>query len=396
MTSIAKIAGRTAAGRLAAVLAITAAAAACGGGAAAPAPTAPAPTVAAPDQGSELPADVQAAADAAAAKGMLFVASREEIIANAEAVGELNILISVNSFQQIQDAFSAAYPNLEVYIEEFTGTETYQRFSLEAAAGAIQGWDVAYNPPEYYDEFTQLLAPYDIFGMAEVGILDIPLGMIDPDRRNTVAVSSQLAALAYNRDLIAPEDVPRQWEDLLDPKWSGNFMLDIRPSNLAPMVPLWGEERTLEYARGLAANSPIWSRGQTAQLNDINIGEYAMLAFANYHSGVRAQERDPSGKLEMVLLEPVPVRIGEVLGVFGPDIASNPWAALLFIEWMAGAEGQMFLDADPLKSSIFADTGRIGNLVRELEVSVVDFNHFSRMDRYMGDIVEAFGFPTVP
>ncbi len=339
--------------------------------------------------------DTAAGAAGGASEGeMLTLASHDEIVAKAEEVGEVDVLLSLDDLDALAEGFSAVYPNLDVNIVEFSGTDVYQRFALEAAADAVSDdWDVAYAPPENYDEFSELMAPYDIYGMAEEGTLDIPLEMIDPVSRMTVATSSQIGGIGYNRELLAEDDLPETWEDLLDEQYTGQFVLDVRPSNLAPMVAVWGEEKTYEFAKNLAAQEPSWVRGNTDALTRIQAGENSLMVFANYHSGIRAMEEDPGGPLQMALIEPVPVRIGETLGVFGPDIADNPWGALLFIEWMTTPEAQEILDADPLKSSIYSGTGRIGELVAEYESSIADFEHFAELEGYMDNIVEEFGFP---
>jgi iron(III) transport system substrate-binding protein len=38
-----------------------------------------------------------------------------------------------------------------------------------------------------------------------------------------------VAVIAYNSRLVQPNDVPRKYEDFLDPKWKGNFALDQDP-----------------------------------------------------------------------------------------------------------------------------------------------------------------------
>ena len=70
-------------------------------------------------------------------------------------------------------------------------------------------------------------------------------------------------------------------------------------------------------------------------------------------SGVLAHERDLSRRLGMLPLEAVPFRIGQTLGAYGFLIASNPCATRSSVESVAGPEGRMLLDADPLKPSLY-------------------------------------------
>jgi ABC-type Fe3+ transport system substrate-binding protein len=61
---------------------------------------------------------------------------------------------------------------------------------------------------------------WDIYGMAQAGVLDIPLEAIDEERRTVVAPGSSGVALAYNSDLVAPDEVPTTWDEVADPKWT--------------------------------------------------------------------------------------------------------------------------------------------------------------------------------
>jgi iron(III) transport system substrate-binding protein len=322
--------------------------------------------------------------------------SHDDIVKKAEATdgGKVDILLSLDNLDAVAAGFEKAYPKLKAHIVEFTGTDVYQRFALEAEADAVSDdWDVAYAPPENYAEFQKLMANYDFVKLSADGVLDIPEKMIDQDAKKVVSASSQIGAIGYNKDLISEDELPKTWEDLLDPKWKGKFVLDVRPSNMAPMVAVWGEDKTYAFAKKLAAQDPVWVRGNTDALTRIQAGENELMVFANYHSGIRAMEKDPKSALRMKLIDPIPVRVGESLGIFNSDIANNPAGAALFIEWMSSPAAQAILDQDPLKSSIYSDTGRIGQIVKEHETATADFDRFAEMEGYMGKIVEAFGFP---
>ena len=56
--------------------------------------------------------------------------------------------------------------------------------------------------------------------------------------------------VTYNKNLIAREKTPETWEDYLKPEFKGKkIMLDIRPTEIAALVPAWGLEKTLDFAR---------------------------------------------------------------------------------------------------------------------------------------------------
>src|SRR5205814_4412358 len=127
-------------------------------------------------------------------------------------------------------------------------------FLLDLQAGNSGDWDVAYVPPEYFAQFEQYVDKYDLLTMAEQGVLKIPPQMVNPTSRDVAGLVSHAGGIAYNPRLVPAEQVPRTWDDLLKPAWQGKKMgLDLRPTALAALVPAWGMDRTLDYARKLAA-----------------------------------------------------------------------------------------------------------------------------------------------
>jgi ABC-type Fe3+ transport system substrate-binding protein len=178
---------------------------------------------------------------------------------------------------------------------------------------------------------------------------------------------------------------------LLKPEWRGKkIAIDLRPTNISPLVAAWGVDKTVDYARKLAAQEPLWGRGQTNALTKLAAGDIGMLAFANYNSSTRAQTRAP-GDMELLVIEPIPMRFSETLGVF--KSSKRQHAALLFLEYMASAEVQQIMDEVEFKASLFYPGGRLQKLSEGKQVSIADYTHFEKMEGYMGKIVEAFGFP---
>jgi ABC-type glycerol-3-phosphate transport system substrate-binding protein len=342
---------------------------------------------------SDLDEDVAAAAEAAADKGMLFLTSHDEIVEMAKEAGPLNGYVSSDVAEDIAAAFTEA-TGVEATLEDFSGTDAYQRFLLEADAGQLQDIDIQQAPPELYTEFRELMAPYDIYGMAEAGILDIPVEMIDPENRNVVAVGSQIAGYAYNPDMVDEGDIPTDWEGFCDTGFldGAQYMLDLRPSNIAPLVEQWGMERVLEMTDCLVATDPILTRGTTDALTRVTAGEVPMHVFTNYHSTIRAME-EAGGNLEVGLIEPVPVRLSNALGVMGEDVANNPAASLLLIEFLASEEGQALLDADPLKSSIYSEFSQVREAIGDREYSGGDWESYAQMEGWMDEIATRMGVP---
>lgn len=66
----------------------------------------------------------------------------------------------------------------------------------------------------------------------------------------------------YNTELVKPKDVPKTWDDILDPSWENRLGLLIYPDAWAFLSQpnAWGKERTLDYLTKLMKLNPILGR----------------------------------------------------------------------------------------------------------------------------------------
>jgi len=334
----------------------------------------------------------------AEAKGYIFLTSRDEIVAKARKEGQVRVLYGVNpaTARGIAEAFAKKYPFINIRrIEESEGPDAAVRIIMELQAGtAAKAWDIVYLSGNHYTKYLAYIAKYDLLGMAEKGVLQIPPQMIDPDHRNVVAAGSALDAIAYNPKLLPAALVPKNWEDLLRPELKGRkFIMDVAPAAVAALAPAWGLKKVLEFARKIREQEPIWGRGHSRMLTSIVAGEYALHGGTNYHSAVRTKKKAPAGTLDVVLAEPVPVRLHETQAILSTAI--NPHAALLWLEHMASPEAQKYLDeVEPLKSSIFVSGSALKKAVEEKKVSVAAWRSFYEREGIEKQIVEAYGFPS--
>ncbi len=70
--------------------------------------------------------------------------------------------------------------------------------------------------------------------------------------------TNQFVLPAYNKQLVPAQDVPRSWQDLLDPKWKGGKLgMSTATHHLARLATLWGESKTTEYVKLLARQEPM-------------------------------------------------------------------------------------------------------------------------------------------
>lgn len=339
-------------------------------------------------------ASVQKAKLAAEAKGFSFITNREEILNNAKKEGKVRVQSSLdpNTFKPLMNSFKKKYPFVDIEVQELTGTDAAQRLLLELKAGANKEWDVLHLPEDFYNDYAAYTKKIDLLGMAEQKVLNINPKMVDPEYRTVLSMGSGVCAIAYNKKLVPADKVPNKWEDFLKPEFKGKkFVVDIRPYCVAALVPALGEEWVKDFARKIKEQEPIWLRGNTRAMTGIANGEYTLHQLTQYHSCVRAADKDLTKSLGCKILEPVPVKIQDVVGVL--QNAANPARALLFMEHAASPEGQKIIDeTNPLKSNVFAD-GQIAKLLKGKKVSLNDYRTYHKSPEWMKMVLEAYGFP---
>ncbi|MBI2986702.1 MAG: extracellular solute-binding protein [Deltaproteobacteria bacterium] len=337
---------------------------------------------------------LQKAKQEAEAKGYIFYTSHDEIVSLAKKEGQLHALISLDpdTFGPLIKAFRKKYPSTDIKFDEITGTEATQRFMLEVQSGFAKG-DVAYISEDFYKGFIPHGKKLDLLGMAEQGVLAIPPKMIDPLSRRAVAVATIFAAVAFNKCRLQPNQIPDLWEDFLKPDLKGKkFVVDIRPFHYQSIAAGAGEEWMVEYAKKIAAQQPVWIRGASRVLTSIASGEFLLHSGVNYHSTMRAIEKDKTGCLGVKVIEPIPARLAEPQMIL--ETALHPYSAMLWLEFLASPEAQSIIDQyEPLKSSIYARGSAVEKIIRGKKLWLKEWKHYEKGPEWMGTAVKAFGLP---
>jgi iron(III) transport system substrate-binding protein len=152
----------------------------------------------------------------------------------------------------------------------------------------------------------------------------------------TVSVANQFALPTYNKKLLPAKDVPTKWEDLLDPKWKGKLGVINSTHHFARLAAgPWGEEKTTDFVKKLAAQKPILGRaGEMAQR--LIIGE-VLLSATMQDSQIHEAEESGAPLAFADKVQPVispEYHVGVLKGAPHPNVAT------LFTAYMATAEVQ--------------------------------------------------------
>jgi iron(III) transport system substrate-binding protein len=234
-----------------------------------------------------------------------------------------------------------------------------QRVTTEARAGRADFDMVETNGPEM--EALQregLLQRVESRRFAEL----IPQALFP--HREWVATRLNVFVQCYNTRLIAPAEVPRGFDGLLDPKWKGRLGIEANDADwFQAVVGAMGEEKGLAYFRKLVATNGLSVRKGHALLAEmVQSGEIA-LSLTCYSFKID-QDRKSGAPVDWTSFGPLLARPN------GGGIsrrAPHPHAALLFYEYLIG-------EAQPLlaKLELAPVSTRVESNLRGREVRFID------------------------
>jgi ABC-type Fe3+ transport system substrate-binding protein len=147
-------------------------------------------------------------------------------------------------------------------------------------------------------------------------------------------------ALGYHTTLVKQEQVPKTYEDLLEPRWKGNrIAIDSTAHGLLRgLGPIWGEDKALAYLKRLAEQQPVMSQASITAVDALHLGNVSMvIARTPVIQGYRQKLGSP---IDWVFLEPV---VAQIDAVMLSAQSAHPRAARLFVDYVLSKEGQSVL-----------------------------------------------------
>ena len=166
---------------------------------------------------------------------------------------------------------------------------------------------------------------------------DLMPGSVPPHKQWAATILS-VWVQAYNTNVVKKEDLPKKWEDLLDPKWKGKLGIEAKDDDWFATVvhQLGGEEKGLAFFRKLVETNGISVRKGHTLLNNMVVSGEVPLALTVYNY-MPAQAKRKGAPIDWFAIEPAIARSNAV-GVAAK--AKHPNAALLFYEYLLGPDGQ--------------------------------------------------------
>jgi iron(III) transport system substrate-binding protein len=271
------------------------------------------------------------------------------IAAEGKKQGLVVIYTSLNTKDSLPltEAFEKR-TGVKVQLWRASSEKVLQRAVTEARAGRFAVDILETNGPEMEALHREkLLEPF-----YSPHFKDLPAAAF-PKHRAYIADRFNFFTIGYNTNLVKPEEVPKTYEELAEPRWAGRVGIEASDVDwFGAMVKAMGEQKGLAFFRKLAENKPQLRSGHTLMAELLASGEIPLAATIYNHN------------VERLTVKGAPVKWKALTPTFGrPNAiglarrAPHPHAALVFADFMLSKEGQTIIkERNRVPASLSVDT----------------------------------------
>jgi iron(III) transport system substrate-binding protein len=253
---------------------------------------------------------------------------------NARKEGEVvwYTSMSLTDFPKIVGAFEREFPFVKLRANRLTQSTVVTKIDTEARAGRFTVDVVATAPVEIWQlKQKSLSVPY-----LSPELKFFPAGSFDPQGYWSSFEVTPIV-LAFNTKLVPPNEIPRGYQDLLQPRWKGKMnMGSDEYAWYSVMLDGMGKAKGLEYMKALAQQQlHIPGSSSVMRLQLMVAGESAIAVAAR---GRRATEyKEKGAPVDYRLFDPYPAEPNSLALM---RRSSRPYASILFIDWILSDEAQ--------------------------------------------------------
>lgn len=244
-------------------------------------------------------------------------------------------LIVNQIIRPLKAAFEKKYPGVTLQYTRADDLVTSAKILAEGQAGRVQA--------DIFDGIANMLPLQEAGLLAPLAVpnaADYPPELKARDGY-WIAEIMYVFTPGINTTLLAKDQAPKTFADLLDPKlagkmaWNGSSMAGAY-GFVANVLTTMGDDKGMTYLRALARQRVVNVEASSrAVLDQVIAGEYWMNLMAfNHHVVISARKGAPCDWLK---LEPTPVTL-DAVGLLKD--APHPNAARLLLEFLLSPEGQ--------------------------------------------------------
>lgn len=317
-------------------------------------------------------------------------APMDELIAGAKKEGMIEFYgpstLTPQGAQALGEAFNKKYGlNIKLqYSPSGNMTKDTAKVVSHAAAGVAPEWDLMVVTDAHHATLW-LRKLHETFDYRTLGI-DPKVIHYD---NGAISFANQTALPAYNSKLVSPRDVPKKWEDLLDPKWKGGKLGVIHSTHLWARLAAgpWGEEKTTAFVKKLATQQP--TIGQPGDMySRLQLGE-VLVAAAIQDSQIHRAKKAGAPIAHAEGVEPV---ISPAYHAGVPKNAPHPNVGHLFAFFLTSLEAQEIWQKYSGQTSAFVPGTATYKYLQGKQVAYMTQDQAKTVDRLGREYGKILGF----
>ena len=276
-----------------------------------------------------------------------------------------------NASRYIQ-VFKQIYPFINAQVWRSKTRQVIQRVIAEANAGR--------HIVDVIKPSTDLLPA--LFERNLIGRYETPTRAIYPAHAKSTYFTNMNYAFrvfAFNPRKVARKDVPKTWDELLQPRWKGEILFD--ESSLEEVVALlaaWGREKTVNYFTRLSQQQLLIRVGRDTTTQMMMAGEapLAVTTYAYNNESLRAT----NAPVDWVAEDLIPALMYPLTVARN---APHPYSAALFYDFLLSEQGQQLIakegrvvahpKVDPIYPRMKEIQGLLGT--SRVQLNTVEQNH---------------------
>ena len=262
--------------------------------------------------------------------------AQHQLIDGAKKEARLVFYTSVETefARVLTGGFEVKYPFIKTDIFRSTHDKIFSRLNVERKAGTFAADVLSVGEFEtYHMQKRGLLIPYKAPSAAVY-----PEGFKDPDGYWTDFYDNLMVS-AYNTTRVKRDELPKRYEDLLQPRWRRGMVLDRNEDRcFANMLHHMGENKGMEFMQALAKQDVAIRSGRSLITQLLAAGEFDLQIVAYWYRPYLLKKQ--GAPVDWFSLEPAFVALHPISIV---ERAPHLNAAKLFIDYVLSEEGQRLL-----------------------------------------------------
>jgi iron(III) transport system substrate-binding protein len=257
----------------------------------------------------------------------------QRLIEGARKEGELTVYAVATDITLITDAFSKKY-GIKVKVWRSASENVLRRVLTEALGRRFDADIMENNPPEMEAARREKMLQ-QVYSPHHADLMPQAI----PAHREWVGDSIALFVQAYNTDKVKRDELPKTYQDLLDPKWKGRLGIDSGDHAwFATLLQELGQEKGTKLFKDIVdANGISVRSGHSLLTQMVASGEVPLGLTIYNHRPVQLKEK--GAPIDWFIIPPLIAQL-RTMGLLRN--APHPHAAVLFYDFMLGDAQQIF------------------------------------------------------